>query len=306
MAPVLPDPSALVKRTPETNYTMDDTSATIYYIDFPAVEISKACSSTPCAYGNTLHQTSSSSASAAFPVTGSAVYIYGIRSPSAGPFTVTIDGITYSQLTGYCETSTPHSLLFEKTGLDPAQKHQIVMRNAGPSLMSLDYIIGTSGGAAIVQPPDGQKVSPLPTGSTPASSGSTGSSSTDIFGIPTSMGGAAAAEDDKGDNNTGAIIGGVAGVILFLVIAFMVFRKPKKSKADKQYRKRGGKGTFWEALFGENRRKREKDANKNAKAEWHNWPMLRYVPTYSTKDLAEENDKREREEKEKKSRSSSK
>jgi hypothetical protein len=72
------------------------------------------------------------------------------------------------------------------------------------------------------------------------------------------------------------------------------------------YRKRGGKGTFWEALFGESKRSREKKAKKSEKAEWHNWPMLRYVPTYSTKDLAEENDKREREEKEKKSRSSSK
>ncbi|KAJ9120977.1 hypothetical protein QFC24_004957 [Naganishia onofrii] len=213
---------------------MDDTAPSIYYIDFPAVEISKACSTTPCAYGNTLHQTASSSASAAFQVTGSsAVYIYGIRSPAAGPFTVTIDGTTYGQLTGYCETSIPHSLLFEKTGLDPTQKHQIVMRNAGPSLLSLDFVIATAGGAAIIPPPGGQQISPVPTGSTAGSSGSTGSSSTDIFGIPTSMGGAAA-EEEKGDNNTGAIIGGVAGVILFLVIAYMVFRKPKKSKADKE------------------------------------------------------------------------
>ncbi|KAJ9120019.1 hypothetical protein QFC22_002916 [Naganishia vaughanmartiniae] len=212
---------------------MDDTAASIYYIDFPAVEISKACSSTPCAYGNTLHQTSSSSASAAFQVTAvSAVYIYGIRSPSAGPFTVTINGITYRQLTGYCETSIPQSLLFGKTGLDPTQKYQVVMRNAGPSLISLDYIIATSGGAAIIPPAGGQQISPVPTGATAVSSGSPGSTSTDIFGIPTSMGGAAA--EEKGDNNTGAIIGGVAGVILFLVIAFMVFRKPKKSKADEQ------------------------------------------------------------------------
>ncbi|KAJ9091757.1 hypothetical protein QFC19_008967 [Naganishia cerealis] len=231
MAPVLPqDSSLLSKRTPATNYTLDDASASIYYIDFPTVEISKACSSGPCAYRNTLHQTSASSASAAFQFTGSAVYLYGIRSPSSGPFTVTIDGVTYGQLTGYCETSIPQSLLFEMTGLDPTQKHQVVMRNAGPSLMSLDYIVATAGGAPLLPPASGQPVSPAPTGDP-----SLNSPSTDIFGIPTDMGGVAP-EEEKGDNNTGPIIGAVAGIILFLVIASMVFRSHKKKdgkKADK-------------------------------------------------------------------------
>ena len=71
------------------------------------------------------------------------------------------------------------------------------------------------------------------------------------------------------------------------------------------YRKRGGKGNFWEALFGERRKKQVKEAEQEAAEKWRNWPMLRYVPTYSTKDLTEENDRREKEEADRKKKSAS-
>lgn len=62
------------------------------------------------------------------------------------------------------------------------------------------------------------------------------------------------------------------------------------------YRKRGGKGSFWEALFGERKKKQREKAMEEAAEKWQNWPMLRYVPTYSSKDPTEEAEKKEKQE----------
>jgi hypothetical protein len=53
------------------------------------------------------------------------------------------------------------------------------------------------------------------------------SSGTDVFGQPIT----APAEKDGNGDQIGAIIGAVAGVILFLVIAFMVLKSHKKKKS---------------------------------------------------------------------------
>lgn len=69
------------------------------------------------------------------------------------------------------------------------------------------------------------------------------------------------------------------------------------------YRKRGGKGSFWDALFGQPVKKQEAEAEEEAAETWKNWPMLRYVPTYSSRDLTEEAEKKEKDEKSRSSRS---
>lgn len=231
---------------------MDDASSNIYYIDFPASQISPACAALgTCAYGNTLHQASLPSASAAFQVTGSAFYIYGLLSPNSGPFTVTVDGVTYGSLTGYCETNIAQALLFHREGLDPTSAHQVVLRNAGSSLLSLDYVIATSGGAAVG--PVSYPPTSSPNGGTGTPVGSAGNTggvnaqplvgsatiqpaiggppSTDAFGAPIAT--ETTVEKDSNGDQIGAIIGAVAGVIIFLVIAWMVFRSHKSKSADK-------------------------------------------------------------------------
>lgn len=219
----------LYRRTASTNFTLDDASPAIYYIDFPAAQVSPACASTgTCSYSNTLHQSSLATASAAFQVTANAFYIYGLQSPSGGPFTVIVDGVTYGSLTGYCETVISQALLFHKDGLDLTTAHQVILKNAGPSVITLDYIVASSGAAAgpvqsAPMPPTGGSITPDGTPVVPPMGASSG---TDVFGKPIT----APAEKDGNGDQIGAIIGAVAGVILFLVIAFMVLRSHKKKE----------------------------------------------------------------------------
>lgn len=242
---------AVRRRSTPTNFTLDDASPSIYYIDFPAAKIPSVCVAVgTCAYGNTLHQASLPSASAAFQFTGSAFYIFGLLSPSAGPFTVTVDGVTYGSLTGFCETTIAQALLFYKEGLDPSSAHQVVLRNAASSLLSLDYVIATSGGSAVgpvIYPSSSSSIGGpgQPAGSAGISGGvspqpiaaggnaqpaSGGTPSTDAFGAPIAA--PAEVENNSNGDQIGAIIGAVAGVILFLVIAGMIFRSHKKKSAD--------------------------------------------------------------------------
>lgn len=225
------------RRAVATNFTLDDASPNIYYIDFPAVQVSSVCPAFgTCAYGNTLHQASLPSASAAFEITGSAFYLYGLLSPTSGPFTVNVDGIDYGSLTAYCETTISQALLFHKEGLDPSSAHQVVLRNGGPSSsVSLDYIIATSGGNAVgpvayppASPPNGG--SGTPAGGAIAQPAVGGGTSTDAFGAPIAT--PTVVEKDSNGDQIGAIIGAVAGVIVFLVIAWMVFRSNRSRSAD--------------------------------------------------------------------------
>ena len=165
--------------------------------------------------------------------------MFGLLSPSAGPFTVTVDGVTYGSLTGFCETTIAQALLFYKEGLDPTSAHQVVLRNAASSLLSLDYVIATSGGSAVgpvIYPSSsapignpGTPVQPVDA-DTNAQPVFDGTPSTDAFGAPIAP--PTEVKNDSNADQTGAIIGAVAGVILFLVIASMVFRSQKKKSAD--------------------------------------------------------------------------
>ncbi|GHJ83775.1 hypothetical protein NliqN6_0177 [Naganishia liquefaciens] len=247
---VNPAPEILT-RSAATNFTLDDASSSIYYIDFPAATISNVCvAEGTCAYGNTLHQASLPSASAAFQFAGSAFYIFGLLSPTSGPFTVTVDGVTYGSLTGFCETTIAQALLFYKENLDPTSTHQVVLRNAASSLLSLDYVIATSGGSAlgpVRNPPSspqdgtwgtpvgnvgnaGGVIGPPFAGGTNVPPVNTSTPPTDAFGVPIAT--PTEAKNDSNGDQIGAIIGAVAGVILFLVIAWMLFRSHKKKRAD--------------------------------------------------------------------------
>lgn len=227
----IPFPS-LHRRAVGTNFTLDDASSAIYYIDFPVAQVNPACATTgTCSYSNTLHQSALTTASAAFQVKASALFIYGLQSPSGGPFTVTIDGVTYGSLTGYCETPISQALLFHMDGLDPTTAHQVVMKNAGPSVLTLDFIVATSGGVAGSTAGGATPAAGAPAPGLvgrPASQPMAASSGTDVFGQP--LTGPTAEKDGNGDQ-IGAIIGAVAGVIIFLVIAFMVLRSHRKAKS---------------------------------------------------------------------------
>lgn len=96
-------------------------------------------------------------------------------------------------------------------------------------MVSLDYVIVTSGGTGgSPMPPTGGPGTPVEAPVPAAGASAAYSSSTDVFGMPTTV-----APVEKEDNNDqiGAIIGAVAGVLIFLVIAAMVLRSHKKSKA---------------------------------------------------------------------------
>lgn len=115
-----------------------------------------------------------------------------------------------------------------------------------------------------------------------------------------------------GGPNGGAI---AAGVILGLiaVVSRSDSRSPRELTLPQlglvlwyryaRYRLQGGKGSFREALFGKSRKAVVEAAEQESADTWRNWPMLRYLPTYSTRtatDVADE----ERKEKEKSSSSS--
>lgn len=77
------------------SYTLDDSSPQITYtVSFPTAQVPPNCAQTStCTYQNTLHQTSSAAGSASFKFTASQIYIYGVKGPGFGSFSVTIDGI---------------------------------------------------------------------------------------------------------------------------------------------------------------------------------------------------------------------
>ena len=59
----------------------------------------------------------------------------------------------------------------------------------------------------------------------------------------------------------------------------------------------GGKGNLWEAMFGKSKEKAKAEAEAEQADTWKNWPMLRYLPTYSHKseENVMEDDRKEKE-----------
>lgn len=219
---------------------------------------------TDCTLDNSLHLATHPGATATFTFSGPGICLYGNKGPDGGSFQMQVDGAGRTATTRSDVVTYQQSLLC-LTGLANTQ-HQVVVTN-GDGQLAIDYFSVTN-----TQPNDG-----------------------------------------GGGTNGGAI---AAGVILGLlaVVGPPKFRGISSNAVAQlglviwyryaRYRLQGGTGSFWEALFGKPRKAVVAEAEQESADQWRNWPMLRYLPTYSTRtatDVAEE----EKKEKEKSSSSRS-
>ncbi|KDR67573.1 hypothetical protein GALMADRAFT_130366 [Galerina marginata CBS 339.88] len=87
--------------------------------------------------GSSFHKSSTAGDRAIMSFTGTAFLIQGITSPDAGNYTVTLDNVTSSLLSGRSSFTAYDSLLFYASGLDPEATHSVEVRNLGGDLSLL-------------------------------------------------------------------------------------------------------------------------------------------------------------------------
>lgn len=279
-------------------HILDDTSSQITYTSFPQATVPSDCAvANICPYQNTIHQTSTLGASAAFVFTDTEIHLYGVTGPGFGEFTVSIDGIV-TKGSAYAPTLATRALIFSKTGLSSGGPHSLVLTNSQASYLAFDFastvlVDETSSPNPTLYSSETRPMVTL-TVTAPGGYGNPGVTPVPILtagGVFGQSDPATAQTKEKtgNDSATGIAIGVTAGVLVILVAAFLRYRLW-------QYRKRGGTGTAWEAFFGKSRRHAEAKAKAEVKDTWKNWPMLRYVPKYTFEDPAEDADAKEKEE----------
>ncbi len=249
MAP-FPEPT-LVSRgggiVSSTNQTIDDASAAISYNGF----FPQACGTGNCVYDGTIHEATTAGATASFTFVGTDLFFYGIEGPDYGTFTVQIDGSShiYQANTEYPAVQV-QALLLGIHGLVQCSHTVVLTTREEGKTVALDSIMyttstgpatsgngGQQGTAIIIGGAQASSTDYVQTYSTPIATVTT----TDVFGqvatsviygpATTTIAGSQPPNTSNGQH-TGAIIGGVIGVLLFLVIAHMILIKNNTKKAD--------------------------------------------------------------------------
>ncbi|WVQ93858.1 hypothetical protein IAU59_000936 [Kwoniella sp. CBS 9459] len=236
------------------NVTIDDASEAVTYSGFQSTSSSNSDIQpikTGDFYDKTVSYTSTGGATASLSCQGSAIYVVGMTGPEFGGYQIELndqDMGSYNACTAY---ETYNNLLFFATYLDSSKPQALTITNqVDGSWLALDYVV-------CVQPDSqGSKTS---SGDTPGA--------TAVF--PDENKTIANGTGDSGGAIIGGILGGLAA--LFLLWIWWKYR---------QWKKAGGTGSFWAALCGPGRVKKE--AAKEEEAKFHLWPMIWSRPKYAT------------------------
>ncbi|KAK8845360.1 hypothetical protein IAR55_006073 [Kwoniella newhampshirensis] len=242
------------------NSTLDDASSKITYSGFQST--SNIQSSVPAIkkgsfYKDTISYTSSAGAAASLIFNGSALYVFGMTGPEFGSFQISIDSSTIGTYNASTTVETYNTLLFFTTHLDPSSQHEIQIKNQNDGkLFALDYIVA-------VQPTRDGK------GESSQTASASGPKASADFGKGDGNG----YSGKHGGDSAGAVIGGILGGLAGLFVLWVWWRYY-------QWKKAGGKGSFFVAMCGGERQK-VVPAKKAEEKKFHLWPMIWSRPKYA-------------------------